>query len=382
MNKCKIKVMQILGDPTGGIRKHVHDIVQNSCEYGIKAYYIHGSTLDSVAKIEINEFNLQGLKMLRLNIPKKPHVLDILNIFVLVLYCVKNNINVIHGHGAKGGVYSRLVGLLAGVPSLYTPHGGSVHAAYGKIEGFVYRAVERMLKSITRLYLFESYYTYKSFITASGKLHSSKFVVNYNGVDIKSLSSVNDWIPDANGCINLLVVGVLREIKGQAVAIHALVKLKQLSKFKFHLHFCGAGPDSEHLVSLVKLFGLFDNVSFHGEVEDVSQWYEISNIVIIPSLFESFGYVAIEAGLMRRPVVASNCGGLLEIISDGETGYLFPTGNADLLAEKIICTLEDIAKSTRIVNAAEARTKKKFNSIFMLNRIFSLYRQVVDSRAK
>ena len=371
-----INVIQILGDPTGGIRKHVHEIIKSSFEYGFNIHYIHGSTLDSVAKIDINEFKLKGVKALLQNITKKPHVSDVKNIYTLVSYCRLNNINVIHGHGAKGGIYCRIVGLLAGVPSIYTPHGGSVHATFGRLEGFFYRTVERMLKPLTQLYLFESNYTYKSFVNASGKLKPCKFVVNHNGIDINSLSSVKHWMPQENNIINLLVVGVLREIKGQVVAIRALAKLIELRGMKFHLHFCGAGPDRDNLISSVNLYGLSDSVSFHGEVADVSQWYEMCNIVLIPSLFESFGYVAIEAALMRRPVVASDCGGLLEIISNGETGYLFPVGDSDLLAANILSILENVVKSNGVVDAAEARIREKFSSTVMLDKIFSAYRQV------
>jgi glycosyltransferase involved in cell wall biosynthesis len=364
--------MEILGDPTGGIRKHVHDIINSSFKYNFNMYYIYGTTLDPVAKFQINEFNLKGVNTLKLEIKKKPHISDILNIIKLVRYCKNNKINVIHGHGAKGGVYCRVVGLLSGVPSIYTPHGGSVHAAYGKTEGFVYRLVERMLKSATSFFLFESNYTYKSFVKASGKLLPNKFLVNYNGIDINSLSPTKQWMPK-DKIINLLVVGVLREIKGQLVAILALTKLNEMSKIRFHLHFCGSGPDLDKLITVVKSYGLTDHITFHGEVADIIRLYEISNIVVVPSLYESFGYVAIEAALMRRPVVASNCGGLSEIIINEKTGYLFTPGDHSMLAINIINIIKNVEKSNLIVNAAEERTKEIFNLTLMLNNIYSTY---------
>ena len=204
-------------------------------------------------------------------------------------------------------------------------------------------------------------------------MYNTKFIINYNGVDINSFSSVKHWTTRKDNIINLLVVGVLRKIKGQEVAIRALAKLIELGGLRFHLHFCGSGPDRDHLMSLAKLYGVFDNVSFHGDVADISHWYELCNLVIVPSYFESFGYVAIEAALMRRPVVASDCGGLSEIILHEKTGYLYPVGNADLLAKYIIYILENAVNSESVVNAAEARTKEIFNSKLMLNRIFSSY---------
>lgn len=376
MNNHKIKVMQILGDAVGGIRNHVHEVIKSCPQHGFEIYYAHGSVMDSVAKSDIEQFDQKLIKSFEFYIAKNPHYSDILNVFKIASICKINKVELIHGHGAKGGVYSRLVGVLLGLPSIYTPHGGSVHANFGRLEGFIYRAVERILKSVTRLYLFESNYTYKSFVAIAGELADDKFIINHNGISINLYSAVDSWLPGREAVINLLVVGMLREIKGQAVAVRALAKLKEISGRRFHLHFCGAGPNENDLISIVKFYGLNDDVTFYGEVSDISKFYAMSNIVIIPSLYESFGYVAIEASLMRRPVVASDCGGLSEIILNGKTGYLFPVGDEDLLAKKVVSILENYTVSNEVVIAAELRVKEKFNLCAMLDTIFSAYRRL------
>jgi glycosyltransferase involved in cell wall biosynthesis len=368
-----LKVLQILGDPTGGIRKHVHEIIRSSYDGRIEVHYAHGETVDLVGRMDMTEFESRHVECIALSVPKKPHPLDIINTYRLVRYCRTHGIDLVHGHGAKGGLYCRLVSLIARIPCVYTPHGGSVHARYGRLEGFLYRSVERLLKHITDLYLFESNYTFKSFVIACGDLKQGQYRINYNGIDPARYSPVRRWTDDLTSKVNLLVVGVLRDIKGQAVAIRALAKLAQLRGWNFQLHFCGDGPDKDDLKSLVDEYRLSDRVSFHGEVANVAQWYEKCSIVVIPSLFESFGYVAIEAALMKRPVIASAVGGLAEIIKNNETGLLFPAGDCEALADGVLRMITDVPRTDGLVVLAETNVKRHFSLNSMVQNIVNAY---------
>lgn len=371
----EFRVMQVLGDVSGGIRKHVHDIIKSGSKYGTNIFYAHGSTLDVKAEIDLREFDLCGIHRIELNIAKKPHWKDIFNIFILLRYCHQNNINIIHGHGAKGGIYARVVGFFLKIPSIYTPHGGSLHASFGYFEGSIYRLIERMLKRVTALYIFESIYSLQRFQYLCGRLTENKYIVNYNGVDETFFLSKKKWDHGVQNLVNLLVVGILRDMKGQQVAIRALMILNRLNLFKFHLHFCGSGPEFLSLVNFCK-DNFIDNVTFHGDVADISAYYENSNIVLVPSLFESFGYVAVEAALMLRPVIGSNCGGLIEVIQDKQTGYLFDVGDASSLANKIIDVLNDIDKTNNMVNVSKNFVEMNFTLEKMLSNIFANYKKL------
>lgn len=372
-----LKVLQIIGDPTGGIRKHVHEIIKSCYEGEIQVHYAHGEIFDVAGKMDLKEFDSNRLRRITLSIPKRPHVLDLKNVYLLIRYCRYHRIDIVHGHGAKGGLYSRLVGLLAGIPSVYTPHGGSVHSCYGLFYGILYRSTERVLKPITRLYLFESSYTYNSFIAASGRLKTGRYMINHNGVDGKAFSPVRHWSEGLGTVVNILVAGALRDIKGQEVAIRALAILIHMNGRDFRLHLCGDGPNREKLELLVKEYQLDNHVFFHGEVPNVLPWYEMCSVVVIPSLFESFGYVAVEAALMRRPVIASDVGGLPEVVLDNETGTLFPGGDHVALAAKIINVIQDVNKSEEMVVSAENRARENFSLDSMIQNIKSAYHRVL-----
>ena len=377
LRKAKINIIQILGDPAGGIRKHVHEIVASGYQYGFCISYVHGSTLDLLGKADINKFDSCGINRIQMNISKKPHLSDIVNIYRLFFYFRLKKINVVHGHGAKGGIYARVLGFMLKIPSVYTPHGGSLHSNFGLVERILYSSAESFLKSITSLYLFESHYALKRFVESCGFLPNKKYSVNHNGVDEKLFSSKRLWNAGLNQGVNILVVGVLREMKGQAVAINALAKLKKHFNIPIHLDLCGAGPDHNNLKILCAELSLTDSVTFHGDVEDVALYYEKSNIVVIPSLFESFGYVAVEAALMSRPVVASNCGGLREVIEDNKTGFLYSVGSPCALAEKIASIIQDIDITTKVVNNARVNAVINFTTKSMLGNIYSAYHQLI-----
>ena len=179
--------------------------------------------------------------------------------------------------------------------------------------------------------------------------------------------------------VNILVAGALRDIKGQEVAIRALAKLINMNGRDFRLHLCGDGPNREKLELLINEYQLDNHVFLHGEVPNVLPWYEMCSVVVIPSLFESFGYVAVEAALMRRPVIASNVGGLPEIVLDNETGTLFPSCDHGVLAAKILNVIQNVIKSEEMVVSAEKHVKENFSLVKMIQNIKSAYYRVLTT---
>jgi glycosyltransferase involved in cell wall biosynthesis len=378
MQERKKKVLLVLGDPTGGIRKHVHELLSLLDQQHFELHYFHGKTVDLAGKNDLTLFKAANIRCTSLKVPKRPHLLDVKNIYILRRYCVREKIDIIHGHGAKGGLYARLVGLLTKTTSVYTPHGGSIHSSFGFLQNFLYRLVEFAIKPTTGFFLFESNYTYKNFTKMAGPLNSKNFLVNYNGINCKITPPVRKWSDGMQTEVNILVAGALRPIKGQSISIYALKDLAHESRWNFRLHFCGDGPDKVNLISLTAKLGLSDRVLFHGEVEDVSQWYEKCSLVVVPSLFESFGYVAIEAGLMKRPVIAANVGGLQEIVQDNVTGRLFPQGNSGALAAKIIDTLHEESVTDTLVDAADISVRKHFDIETMLQNVSNTYKCIAE----
>lgn len=370
----------ILGDAVGGIRKHVHDIL-SAAPTGVALLYIHSNVADAAAQQDFADFDQAGVQRLPLHVAKNPTPADLMNILAIWRVCRRSGVDVLHGHGAKGGLYARAVGFLMRKPVIYTPHGGSAHGRFGKFKSLLYASVEYGLKFATTLFVFESEYTRSAFRKLAGRIPDHRELINFNGLHLDRLAPQRVWSGCADRKVRLLTVGLLSMVKGQDLAICATAILKARG-WQVSLDLCGAGEDRPHLESLAVASKIDDQVHFHGDVVDVRPYYEACDIVVIPSRFESFGYVAVEAALMGRAVVASATGGLLETVIDGETGLSFATGNPDALADAVERTLADIAATRRRIKAAQARALTLFDVKQMTARLFSTYQELSSRRMR
>lgn len=142
----------------------------------------------------------------------------------------------------------------------------------------------------------------------------------------------------------ILLLGRLSSEKGFEVGIEAFALLKKKG-VDAHLLIAGEGDERPFLEFLVRKFELRDFVEFTGGIrrdgESVFSVINSATIVVMPSHFEAFGLVALESMRMGRPVIASNVGGLPEIVSDKVNGLLVPPENAELFCSSILHLLEN-----------------------------------------
>jgi glycosyltransferase involved in cell wall biosynthesis len=133
----------------------------------------------------------------------------------------------------------------------------------------------------------------------------------------------------------LLCVGRLIPIKGHIVLLRAFAAAKKEVP-GLELDIAGRGPLEPALRALTRELGIADSVRFLGYVAPIQSAIERSAIVVVPSMGEGFGMVALEAMERARPVIAAEIGGLGELVRDGETGLLVTPGEAEPLREAIV----------------------------------------------
>ena len=125
--------------------------------------------------------------------------------------------------------------------------------------------------------------------------------------------------------------------------------------------------------------GLDDVVTFLGHVPQVAAVFERAEVVVVPSLGEGFGMVALEAMERGRPVVASAVGGLPEIVDDGRTGLVVPVSDAHALARAIRGLAGDATRAAVFGAAARERSLAEFSQERCTDRTAELYREALGA---
>jgi len=103
-------------------------------------------------------------------------------------------------------------------------------------------------------------------------------------------------------------------------------------------------------------------------------------VFVLPSDYEAFGIVLLEAMAARTPVVASRVGGVPDVVEDGVTGLLYPYGNLDALATALDGLLGDAAERARMGERGRERVERLFTWDSVVDRLLGLYAELIDDR--
>src|SRR5947209_3059033 len=136
----------------------------------------------------------------------------------------------------------------------------------------------------------------------------------------------------------------------------------------------GDGPDRSRAEAFCREHHLRDRVFFLGNVPNLEEILGAANLFLLPSEAESFGMAALEAMSSEVPVIATAAGGLPEVVTDGETGYLLPVGDIEAMAERAIAILCDSRLERRLGRAGRVVAEEKFH----VARVVPMYREFYE----
>ncbi|MBK9109495.1 MAG: N-acetyl-alpha-D-glucosaminyl L-malate synthase BshA [Saprospiraceae bacterium] len=151
---------------------------------------------------------------------------------------------------------------------------------------------------------------------------------------------------------------------------------KVLDKIPAKFLLVGDGPERPRLESLCRDWNICHEVKFLGKQDMVEELLSISDIFLLPSEHESFGLAALEAMACEVPVIASNAGGLNEVIVNGITGYTCPVGDVDYMYEKCLEILSD-ENSHQAFRKASIDRAHDFDIIKLLPLYENLYAELI-----
>ena len=161
--------------------------------------------------------------------------------------------------------------------------------------------------------------------------------------------------------IKLGIVSVFDEVKGHIYLFQAIKLLLDEGINNFYCEVIGKGREENSLHHWVSNNGIKKYINFHGFVPNLKEILEQLDILIVPSLRESFGMSAVEAMAMEIPVIASKVGGLTEVIDDGNTGILVPSANPRALANAIKYLMNNPKIRIKMATNGNQWVRKKFD---------------------
>ena len=360
-----MRILHVFRSPVGGLFRHVRDLARGQAELGHDVgLFCDSSSGGESATRQLGLTNSYcKLGIHREAMSKLPGLGDISCSSQTLKLARQLNVDVIHGHGAKGGLYARLAGKIGNRPSFYTPHGGSLHYDWGKFPGPVFLGTEWLLRKTNAAMIFVCHYERQLFQSKIG-LGKCRSTVVHNGLWDEEFATT----ALATGAKDLLFVGEMRHLKGVDVLLRAIAQLKQHRIVS--CCFVGEGSDLEMFKSLAAELKLTDQVEFVGR-KSMKEALALGRIFVLPSRNESFPYVMLEAAAAHKPLIASHIGGIAEVVPKAQ---LCAPDDPAALASLIISTLENTEKSRLNADSLAAELQLKFNTSGMAQKITAFYR--------
>lgn len=303
---------------------------------------------------------------------------DLGNIILIYRMFKSQHIDIVHGHGAKGGLYARICGKLTGAKVVYTPHGGISHERRHGWTSTIQNKVEKFLRPSTDMYVFESKYAKAQFSKIIGPVSEMSFV-NYNGIQPRA--SDQELVPTpVQTPIVIGAFGRLEYAKGFDLLVRAIKILTEEYFVPITCKIYGEGKDHYILQKLIQKLNLGDQVLLMGHALQVMDEMASCDIIIQPSRFDSMPYVPLEAMQLGKPLVVTRVGGLPELVTDDLDGLLAKPEPRDI-ADKLrrLCSDSDLRQ--HLTTNAFFKLRSRFSSTTMLRNIDSIYRSLIDEKS-
>jgi glycosyltransferase involved in cell wall biosynthesis len=294
---------------------------------------------------------------------------DPLAFLELISYLGRRRPALLHTHLVHADVYGQLAGAAAFVPLRFsTKHGFN---EFRENRGFA--LADRLVAGLADVHIAVSRGLARYLAETEGFEEHGFEIVHY-GIRPGEAPRAYDGPP------RLLCVGRMIPIKGHLVLLRAFAAaLREVPELE--LRVAGRGPLHPALRSLIAQLRLGPHVRLLGQVAPIQEAIEDVGVVVVPSLGEGFGMVALEAMERARPVIASSVGGLVDIVRDGETGLLVPAGEVEPLAAAIAELASSPARATELGAAGREHVLEWFQDNRSLDRTELLYRSLLRDAA-
>jgi glycosyltransferase involved in cell wall biosynthesis len=384
----KIKVIHIITrlDRGGSAQNTLLTCQELSHKYDV--VLAHGLSLESkmtpleMQSLEgqITEARERGLKDMPIPslVRRINPVRDLQALFAIWKLLKREKPAIVHTHTYKAGILGCWAAKMAGVPIIiHTPHG---HIFFGHFNPLVTRffmMIERLTAGIADRMVALTEGERRDYIACS-VANPEKMVTIHSGVNIDRFIKVKVSSEGKKRSLDLNAeapvvgtVGWLLPIKGPIYLLRAMAEVWQ-SHPDIHLVYVGKGDLEEDVKGEAYRTGVSDKVKFLGWRSDIPEIMQVLDVFVLPSLNEGMGRVLVEAMAAGKPIVASNVGGIPDLVKDGQNGFLVGPGDVNGLSLAMKKLIED--EELRVKMGAKGRAMAQSYGVDeMIRKIDELY---------
>ncbi len=294
---------------------------------------------------------------------------------VLTYIIKREKIDLVHANSTAAAYAAAIACRTTDVPWVMTAHGV-----------FSSSEADRGIRQAARIICVSDFL--KNYLIVNSRVSSSSLVTIYNGVDLQLFDPTrtnknvrSNWqLKDDDFVVGLIGRMATRNNKGHYDMIHAMSTQPKNKPWK--LLVIGKGKAAWRLKLEVMLKGLRNRIIFAGHQTDVPNTIAACDLLILPSILETFGLVLAEGMAMKKPVISYAVGGTPEAVEHGVSGLLVSSGNANEMMELIDKLYHDRELCKTLGENGLKRVETQFNSENMVEQTIALYQKVLGSEVE
>jgi len=370
-----MKVLHLIsGGDKGGAKTHVFTLLLAlQKEIDVKVVCV----MDGVFYQEIQNMPIPSILM------KQKYRNDLTIISKLVKHIREERYNIIHAHGARANFIVMFLKMFIRIPIITTVHSDyKLDFTENFYKKYIYTGLNVAALKFVDYYIAVSK-NFKHMLVERGFQEDRIYTV-YNTIDFEKKV---EFIPkqeflkqfgiSAEGKVLVGIIGRFDLVKGHEVFISAAAEILKENKDVIFL-LAGEGVEENNLRQQAKKLGIEENIIFTGFLEDIFNFINAIDINVLSSYSESFPYVLLEGSLMKKATVSTAVGGIVDLIHEGETGFLAEAGNPKELAKKILMFINDENLRERLGNNIYNYAKENFSKESMKHRHIEIYNDVIN----
>lgn len=373
-----MKILEIVTPSNiGGAENYVLNLSKKFVENGHEVFILSSNAgINKKSVLSIFEFlSKSGIPFKILNIDFKYSPIAILKI---ACFIKQNKFDIIHTHLSKANITGALAAKIAGTKTISTAHGLNKKSQY-RYAGMVICVSDAVRENLL-----------------SQGMSSESLVVVHNGIDIEKFSPETEGLLEKESAINgdlskviagddlknRFNVGIIARLsheKGVGIFLDAAKSvLNEIPEARFFI--AGTGVLKDNLIKKAKDLDIYDSVYFLGFVgASLVPFLNELDVVVFPSLKEGLPLSLLEAMSMEKAVIASDAGGMPEVVENGKNGFIVKRGDTDAIYQKLISVYNSEDHAAAMGKEARKTIAERFNINICVDKTLKLFQSFISA---